>query len=121
MARLLVDAITVPRGTFLDIEGQRTTVDAGVVTSGAEILAGLSERVMILITQTDGTAHDIIIKSIYGNGDDLTEEIGATTGEQLLMFETMKYEIVEDADKGKIYIDFETGFVGEILVLATPK
>lgn len=121
MARDLVNSIAVPRGAWLDIEGQRTTVDATFVTNGGEILAGLSERVMILITQTDGTAHDIIIRSIYGTADDLVQEIALTTGEQIIMFETMKYEQIEGADVGKIFIDFETGFVGEILVLATPK
>lgn len=121
MARLAVSAIDVTRNAWTDIEGTRTTVDAGVVTSGVEILAGISERVMIVITQTDASAHEIYIRSIYGTDDDLTLDVGATTGEQIIMFETMRYEIQEGTDKGKIYIDFETGFVGEILVLNTPK
>ena len=121
MARTSISAIKVPRNEWLDIEGQRTTIDATLVTNGVIIDAGLSERVMCIVTNTAGSALDITISSIYGTDDDLVQEIGATTGEQLIMFETMRYEWQSGADIGKIYIDFETGFTGEIVFFATPK
>jgi hypothetical protein len=121
MARLLIAPIAPVEGTWLTLIAKPTAITSTEVTSGVYIEAGISEHIMLKVTQTNGTAHDIIIRSIYGADDDLTQELGATTGDSVIMFETMRYEWQEGVDKGKINIDFETGFVGTILAIKTLK
>ena len=121
MARLLIAPETLVQGVWFSLIAQPIAITSTEVTSGVYIDAGLSERLLIKVTQTNATAHDIIIRSIYGADDDFTQEIGATTGDSVLMIETMRYEWQAGVDKGNINIDFETGFVGTIMVLKTLK
>lgn len=121
MARTVLTPVVLVKNVWLNIAAAPVTVDAALVAAGLVLDAGISEHVMIHVTQTDAAAHDIIIRSIYGTDDDLVEEIALTSGRQVIQFETMKYELQAGTDIGKIYIDFETGFVGTIFAMATLK
>lgn len=121
MARLLIEPVEIVEGVWKSLTALPTAITATEVTSGVYIDAGLSERLMLKVTQTDVTAHDITIRSIYGTDADYVKEIPLTVGDEILMFETMRFEWQSGVDKGHINIDFETGFVGTLMVINTLK
>jgi hypothetical protein len=122
MARLLIAPVVLVKNVWHTLTSLPTAITSTEVTSGVYIDAGLSERLMLKVTQTNGTAHDIIIRSIYGTADDYTTEIPATVGDQIIMFETARFEVqTAGATIGQILIDFETGFVGTLMVIKTLK
>jgi len=92
-----------------------------VVADGCIVDAGLSEQLMLVVTQTSGAPKNVTIKSIYGTASDKVFQLAATTGRASILLEGMRWENITGADKGKIYIDFETGFVGTIFALGTLK
>ena len=118
MARQVLPINQMVANVFLDVEGLPLVP---VPADGCIVAAGINENTMLVVTQTDAAVHDITIKSIYGSDDDYVVEIGATTGAQNLLFETQDYEITSGDDIGKVYVDFETGFVGTIYALGTLK
>jgi hypothetical protein len=124
MARTAITPRALVRNGNLTGATGATTVDATLVTNGVVIANARPEQMLIRTTHTDGTAHDIIIRSgdsppsLRAGQGDLTLEVAATTGVQYLgPFESDKYL----QDDGSMHIDFETGYVGTIDVLTIPK
>jgi hypothetical protein len=104
--------------TFLNIEALPLVP---VPADGCIVDAGISEHVMLVVTQTDAAAHEIYILAQDGLTKALKYDVGANTGAASLLFDTVNYEIMSGTDKGKIYIDFEVGFVGTICAVGTLK
>jgi hypothetical protein len=118
MARQVLPVAVTVKNVWLDVAALPLVP---VPADGCIVDAGVSEHVMLIATQTNGAAHTLTVKSQYGTADDLIVTMGATTGFELILLETMKYEILSGTDRGKIYVDFETGYVGKIFAVATLK
>jgi len=103
-----------------------TTVDSTLVTAGVVVNDAVPERTLLRVTQTDGTAHDLIVRAgdnppaVAAGLGDLTVEVAATSGVRYFgPFESGRF-LQGGADAGDLHIDFETGFVGTIDVLKIP-
>jgi hypothetical protein len=92
-----------------------------VVADGCIVDAGVSENLILVVKQTNAVKHKLTVKSIYGAADDLIVDLVATVGYSMVALESMRYEITSGADIGKIYLDFEAGFVGTIFAVGTLK
>ena len=124
MARTAIAYRSLVKNSNLTGATGSTTVDSTLVTAGVTVAAAVPERTLIRVTQTDGAAHDFILRAgdnppaLRAGQGDLTVEVAATTGVQYFgPFESDKYL----QDDGSLSIDFETGFVGTIDILKIPK
>jgi hypothetical protein len=118
MARQVLPVTQMVKNAFLNIEALPLVP---VDTDGCVVDAGISEHVMLVVTQTDGAPHEIYILEKDGTTKGLTYDVGATTGVANILFDTDQFEILSGTDRGKVYLDFETGFVGTIFALGTLK
>lgn len=134
MARTTLTATSITKETPVDITSTATTVDAALVTAGAIIAAPLDGRLMLRVTQSDASNHEVYIQSApeygYSAGTDgtffkITQDM-AQNEIYAVTLENFKHvrgfgEASANTDNGYIYIDFETGFTGTIEAFAIPK
>jgi hypothetical protein len=99
-----------------------TTIDASLVTAGVAIAAaGLSGKVLIRVTNTHSSPHDVTVAA----GDDppafetvaLAVTVPATTGVRYIGPLESARAIQDD---GTIHLDLDTGHVGALEVYAWP-
>lgn len=101
-----------------------TTIDATLVTNGVTIANAKPERLLIRVTNTEGSTNTVTIRAgdtppalAAGQGD-LVVTVAATTGVQFISaLESNKYL----QDDGSLSIDFETGMTGSIDCLYWPR
>lgn len=123
MARTAVTytALT-PNGHTTDVAG--TTIDATLVTNGVVIEGADPERTVLRVNNTATGAKNVIVRTgsgvqswMAGQGD-LTVAVGANTGKEFVgPFTSAHFQ-----QRGtKLYVDFESGFLGTITVFKLPK
>ncbi|WP_069766052.1 hypothetical protein [Streptomyces sp. LUP47B] len=123
MARTAVTytALT-PNGHTSDVAG--TTIDATLVTNGVIINDVDPERTVLRVANTATGAKNVIVRTgsgsqswMAGQGD-LTVAVGANTGKEFVgPFTSARFQ-----QRGtKLYVDFESGFLGTITVFKLPK
>jgi hypothetical protein len=101
-----------------------TTIDATLVTNGVTIANVKPERLLIRVTNTEGSTNTVTVKAgdnppalAAGQGD-LVVTVAATTGVQFIgPLESNKYL----QDDGSLSIDLETGMTGSIDALYWPR
>ena len=101
-----------------------TTIDATLVTNGVTVANAKPERMLIRVTNTEGSTNTVTIKAgdnppaLRAGQGDLVVTLAATTGVQFIgPFESDKYL----QDDGSLSIDFETGMTGAIDILTWPR
>jgi hypothetical protein len=122
MARTVLTPTEFVKETPKLITSTATTVDSTLVTAGVVLTTPLDGRYLIVVKQTDSAAKELYIKSApeYGDGTffTITQDM-AQNAIYGTVLENAKHtrgfgDASDDTDKGKIYIDFETGFTGTI-------
>lgn len=120
MARTVIDLTNATINGVTDMVANATTIDAALVSAGAVVEMGLDMRVFVYVVNT-AVAADITISGTdaYGSGEvaDYTVEIAQDNPTVLGPFASDLYEQTD----GNLYIDFETGFTGSIVVVQIPK
>jgi hypothetical protein len=101
-----------------------TTIDATLVTNGLEVTDAFEGRGAIVVhaKNTNAAAKNVTVQSGDGNGypfddhagvGDLVEQIGATTGEELILLG----DGARFCQLGQsLFIDFEAGMTGSVAV-----
>ncbi|WP_256096055.1 hypothetical protein [Streptomyces sp. EN23] len=109
-------------GHTSDVAG--TTIDATLVTNGVIINDVDPERTVLRVANTATGAKNVIVRTgsgsqswMAGQGD-LTVAVGANTGKEFVgPFTSARFQ-----QRGtKLYVDFESGFLGTITVFKLPK
>ncbi|MEU0783540.1 hypothetical protein ABZ341_18440 [Streptomyces sp. NPDC006173] len=112
----------VPNGHLTSPAG--TTIDATLVTNGVVISGVDPERTVLRVNNTATGAKNVTVKTgsgsqswMAGQGD-FVQAVGANTGSEFLgPFTSARFQ-----QKGsKLYVDFESGFLGTITVIKLPK
>jgi hypothetical protein len=112
----------VPNGHLTNPAG--TTIDSTLVTNGVVISGVDPERTVLRVNNTATGAKNVTVKAgtsapawMAGAGD-LVQAVGANTGSEFLgPFTSARFQ-----QKGsKLYVDFESGFLGTITVIKLPK
>jgi hypothetical protein len=123
MARTAVSYTPLtPNGHTSDVAG--TTIDATLVTNGVVINGVDPERTVLRIANTATGAKNVIVRTgsgtqswMAGQGD-LTVSVGANTGKEWVgPFTSARFQ----QQGSKLYVDFESGFLGTITVFKLPK
>lgn len=112
----------VPNGHLTNPAG--TTIDATLVTNGVVISNADPERTVLRVNNTATGAKNVTVKTgsgsqswMAGQGD-FVQAVGANTGSEFIgPFTSARFQ-----QKGsKIYVDFESGFLGTVTVIKLPK
>lgn len=101
-----------------------TTIDATLVTNGVTVANVKPERVILRVTNTEGSTNAVTIRAgdsppaVAAGQGDITVTVPATTGAYYIgPFESSR--VLQGT--GAMEIDFETGMTGTIDVLQIPK
>ncbi len=124
MARTAVVPRALVKNSNLIGTSGATTIDATLVTNGVTIANAKPEKLLIRVTNTEGTTNTVTVKAganppaLRGGQGDLVVTVAATTGVQYIgPFESDKYL---QAD-GSLSIDLETGMTGSLDALYMPR
>lgn len=120
MARTAVAATTFVKETPKVITSTATTVDSTLVTNGVVVNAPLDGRLLMVVKQTASAAKIVYVQGApeFGDAFDVSQSI-AQNAIYGLVLENAKHvrgfnEASSNTDKGKFYVDFESGFTGTI-------
>jgi hypothetical protein len=101
-----------------------TTIDATLVSNGATVANAKPERMLMRITNTEGSTNVVTLKAgdsppaLRAGQGDVTVTVAATTGAQYFgPFESDR--VLQD--DGSVSIDFETAMTGTIDILTWPR
>jgi hypothetical protein len=101
-----------------------TTIDATLVSNGSIINNAIPEQIILRVTHTDGTPHDIMIRkgvnppAVAAGQGDLVVEVAATSG--VVYIGPLESGRFLQSD-GSIHIDYESGFAGTIDAIFIPR
>lgn len=105
-------ALTDPAGTTID------------QTNGMVINSAKPEQTLLRVTNTDGSAHNVILRggdyppALASGQGDLTVSVAATTGVQFLgPFESGRFL----QSNGSMEVDFAASFAGKITAFLVPR
>lgn len=116
------DTVTVTQLT----RNAATTQPAGTAintTNGAQVDAAKADRIVLRVTNTNGTQRTVTIKAganppaFRAGLGDLAVVVPASTGDVLIPVESARFA---QAD-GMIYLNFEASMAGVVSAVATPK
>ncbi len=117
MPRTTLTAVSMVAEAGADVSSP-TTVDATLVTNGAQIAytAGRIPKLAIHIKNTFAGAKNLTIPaSDFGqarDAGDLVVSVASTTGEQLIVPNESRH----GQSNGYVYVDFESSMTGSIIV-----
>lgn len=124
MARTAIVPRSLIKNSSLNSATGPTTIDATLVTNGVVVANAWPERLLIRVTNTEGSTNTVTVKAgdkppaLRSGQGDLVVTVAATTGAQYIgPFESDKYL----QDDGSILIDFETAMTGLIDILQLPR
>lgn len=125
MARTALTPRNLVKNSHLIGTTGATTIDSTLVTAGATVANAKMERMVIRVTNTEGSTNTVTVKAggtpspaLRSGQGDLVITVAATTGvEYIGPLESDKYLQTD----GSISIDFETGMTGAIDVLYWPR
>lgn len=124
MARTAITPrVLVANGSLAGATGP-VTIDSTLVTAGAVVNDAIPERLLIRVTNTEGSTNVLTIKAgdnppaLASGLGDVTVTVAATTG--INYFGPFGSDRVLQSD-GTMLIDFETGMTGTIDVLLLPR
>ncbi len=114
------DAVTV--ATLAESVAITNPAGTTIVPANDANIANVSDsgRVLVRVTNTHGSAHDVVFKA----GDferaalgDLTVNVPLTSGDKIVVLESARF-VKED---GSIDVDFETDHAGKISAVRLPR
>jgi len=132
MPRTVITPRALAANGSLDGATGPVTIDAALVAAGAIVNRAIPERMLIRVTNTEGSTNTVTVKAgdnppalAAGQGD-LVVTVAATTGVRYIgPLESGRFlKRLDDSSVnqgGSIYIDFETAMTGAIDVLTIPR
>jgi hypothetical protein len=124
MARTAVVPRALVKNSNLIGTSGATTIDSTLVTNGVTIANAKPERLLIRVTNTEGSTNTVTVKAgdnppaLRAGQGDLVVTVAATSGVQYIgPLESDKYL---QAD-GSLEIDLETGMTGSLDALYMPR
>lgn len=120
MARTNVDLVNLTVNAETGIGANATTIDAALVTAGVQVDMGLDMRVLIYIENTFAGDKTVTIAGTDRYGVTVADKVITCAQDTPLLIGPME-SLYYEQNGGKMYIDFETGFTGSILIVQVPK